>query len=65
MVLLFVAVHIGFRYCQKKVLLALLDATAVVLVDFFVVVVVSNIVIAVVVIAWFAVIDHIIFDCGQ
>ena len=44
--------------------MALLEATAVVLVDFFVVVV-ANIVIAVVVIAWFAVIDHIIFDCGQ
>ena len=64
MVLLFVAVHIGFRYCQKKVLLALLEATAVVVVDFFVVVV-ANIVIAIVVIAWFAVIDHIIFDCSQ
>ena len=44
--------------------MALLEATAVVLVDFFVVVV-ANIVIAVVVIAWFAVIDPIIFDCGQ
>ena len=44
--------------------MALLEATAVVVVVDFVVVVV-NIVIDVVVVAWFVVTDHIIFSCGQ
>ena len=44
--------------------MALLEATAVVVVVDFVDVVV-NIVIDVVVVAWFVVTDHIIFNCGQ
>ena len=63
--LIFVGVHIGCSYCNK-ILLALLEATFVVVFDDVVVVVVAvNVVVNVVVVVLFVINDQITFSFGQ
>ena len=62
--LIFVGVHIGCSYCNK-ILLALLEATFVVVFDDVVVVVAVNVVVNVVVVVLFVINDQITFSFGQ
>ena len=62
--LIFVGVHIGCSYCNK-ILLALLEATFVVVFDDIVVVVAVNVVVNVVVVVLFVINDQITFSFGQ
>ena len=62
--LIFVGVHIGCSYCNK-ILLALLEATFVVVFDDVVVVVAVNVVVNVVVVVLFVINDQTTFSFGQ